>query len=206
MARSDRLLELAIAILLALATTLSAWCAYQSTRWGGIQTFRLNDSDAADRQAAELQLRAYNMRLLDTAMFIQLANALQRKDLAMQQFYLERFRPEMRTAVDAWLATQPMINPAAPIYPFAMPEYRLSLADQALEARKLAAFRHDTAIEAKQQSDQYMLLTVLLASVLFFGGIAPHFISSHAKIAVFALAMLTFIGVLFWLGNCRIAP
>jgi hypothetical protein len=42
----DRGLEIMSAALMALATVLSAWCAYQATRWDGIQTSRANTHEA----------------------------------------------------------------------------------------------------------------------------------------------------------------
>jgi hypothetical protein len=205
-AKKNRALEVAVAALLALTTVASAWCAYQAERWGGIQVFRLNDSDAADRKALELSIRANQARMLDVSMFIQFINAMKQGNKALEQFYLERFRPEMRTAVDAWLAARPTTNGSAPPHPFAMPEYRLASAEEAQEARETAQRYHDAATEAKHASDQYVLLTVLLASVLFFGGIATHFGSSLAKIGLFSLAIMAFLGTLFWLSTCPRAP
>jgi hypothetical protein len=46
-------MEIASAILLALATVATAWCAYQSTLWAGVQTFRLAAAGKADRQARD---------------------------------------------------------------------------------------------------------------------------------------------------------
>ncbi len=39
-------IELATAIIISLSTIASAWCAYQATLWGGIQTFRLSEVNA----------------------------------------------------------------------------------------------------------------------------------------------------------------
>src|SRR5580765_5528692 len=50
--------EIACAIVLALATTASAWCAYQSKLWGGAQMARANGAVRAGREAAVNSLAA----------------------------------------------------------------------------------------------------------------------------------------------------
>lgn len=202
----DRIVEVAAAILLAAATVASAWCAYQAERWSGVQVFRLNESDIADRRAVELSLRASQARMVDAIMFMRFMTAMVRDDKHLQQFYLASFRPEMRKAVDVWLASRQTNNPVASPHPLALPEYRLSVDEQAQEAMRTMMQLNMAATEAKHASDQYVLLTVLLASVLFFGGIATHFVASQIKIAVFALGMLAFLATLFWLSKCPMAP
>lgn len=44
--KTDRVLEIIAAALMALATVCSAWSAYQATTWNGVQTFRLNEANA----------------------------------------------------------------------------------------------------------------------------------------------------------------
>lgn len=39
--------EIAAAILLSIATVLTAWCAYQATRWSGVQSIRYAEASAA---------------------------------------------------------------------------------------------------------------------------------------------------------------
>lgn len=87
----------------------------------------------------------------------------------------ERFRAEARPAVDAWLATQPRINPEAPPGPFQMPEYRVSLAERAAQLEEEAANLFEKGKAANEHSDDYVLNAVILASVLFLAGIAPRF-------------------------------
>ncbi len=75
-----------------------------------------------------------------------------------------------------------------------MPEYQISKAQEAdqLEAEAEAEFAKGT--EANQTSDEYILNTVILASVLFLGGIASKFKAMSARwvIIVFSLAILVF--------------
>ncbi|MDB5289219.1 MAG: hypothetical protein JWL69_460 [Phycisphaerales bacterium] len=87
-----------------------------------------------------------------------------------------------------------------------MPQYRVSLDEQAQQAREKAAHHHQEAVKAKHLSDQYTLMTVMLASVFLFAGIATHFVWPRIKVIVFVMGILTFFGVLFWLARWPLAP
>src|SRR5436190_15808851 len=65
-----RWVEITCAIVLALATMESAWCAYQSNRWGGVQTFKLAAANKAARSAAKNEVEAQDNRLFDGLMLI----------------------------------------------------------------------------------------------------------------------------------------
>lgn len=54
--------EIACAIVLSLATTASAWCAYQSKLWGGVQMARANAAVRAGREGAVNALAALQRR------------------------------------------------------------------------------------------------------------------------------------------------
>src|SRR5512137_2816833 len=69
-AKPKRGFEIACAIVLSLATTASAWCAYQSKLWGGAQMARANAAVRANRESAVNSLAAMQLRAFDASMFI----------------------------------------------------------------------------------------------------------------------------------------
>jgi hypothetical protein len=75
-----------------------------------------------------------------------------------------------------------------------MPQYQLSLAEKAARLETEAEEMFATGTEANQTSDDYILNTVFLASVLFLGGIATRFKAMSARwvIIIFSLAILAF--------------
>ena len=91
------------------------------------------------------------------------------------------FRPEFAVAFDAWRATNPETNLAAPRGPTYMPEYE----QPGLEAAKALDEKADQAfaegVSAGQTSDSYVRATVFLASVLFLVGISSHFPGRGAR-------------------------
>jgi hypothetical protein len=185
--------EIACAIVLALATTASAWCAYQSKLWGGAQMARSNAAVRAGREVAVNSLAAVQWRAFDASMFITYMQARIDGNRALEAFLGQRFRPEMKSAVEAWLKLDPLNNPAAPPSPFRMAEYAQKETAEVARQEELAANGMAAAREARGFSDDYVLLTVIFASVLFFGGIARAFDSRSLRIVLAALAVLLFL-------------
>lgn len=185
--RFERRTELIAALVMAVATVCSAWSAYQATRWSGVQAIHFAEAAAARVKAARLQGRAERLTTIDVGVFLQLAQAYFSGDQKLFEFLLERQRPEMKVATDAWLATRPLKNPDAPPTPFAMPEYRVAVAQQATETTQLAEIRTAQAKEANQRGDNYVLLIVLFASVLFFAGVGSKLESRKLRLG-FVLA------------------
>jgi len=188
--------ELACAIVLALATTASAWCAYQSKLWGGAQMARANAAAKAGREGAVNSLAAVQARTFDASMFITYMQARIETNTALEAFLAQRFRPEMKTAVEAWLKLDPLHNSAAPPSPFVMAEYAQKETAEVARQEELSAKAMAAAREAREYSDDYVLLTVVFASVLFFGGIARAFDSRPLRAVLAALAVLLFLGTL----------
>ena len=57
--------ELAAAVVLSLATMSSAWCAYQSKLWGGVQSSKGGAAAAATQKASEDRLYAGEVRVAE---------------------------------------------------------------------------------------------------------------------------------------------
>jgi hypothetical protein len=171
---------------MALATMLSAWCAYEATRWNGVQTIRFNAASAARTEAVRLSNQALQLNTLDEQLFTQYVVAFDAGNTRLAGLLRQRFRPELRAAVAAWLESHPFTNPHAPSSPFAMAAYTSTVAAAAQAQLDLAERRVEAAEEASQRSDNYILLTVLAASVLFFEGIGDKFEWRWIKIALMA--------------------
>ena len=202
---TGRRMEIMTVILVSLVVITIAWSAYQATLWAGIQTFKLVDANAAGRQAQELNLRQGQASMIDASMFFQYVNALFNNDQKLSDFYFERFRPDFKPAVQAWLDTNPFENPDAPAHPFVMEEYKRSLAEQAEQAEQVAISKREEAQQANQNSDSYVLFTVIYTAVLFIGSITTRFSSRRlnqaclifgaAIFAVITISMFTFLPI-----------
>lgn len=190
----ESVLEIASATLMSVATVATAWCAYQSAEWGGEQAFLLGESQRAGREADLHAALARQRRDLDVAVFMEWINGVATGNELLTDFYAERFPPNLRTAVDAWLATNPRSNAAAPPHPFAMPEYRVP--EDSIVARAAAESEQKwaEARKADENGDRFVLLTVVFASVLFFGGIEQKFGDRRVRAAILVVGCALFLG------------
>ena len=187
-------MEISCAVVLSLATTASAWCAYQSQLWGGAQIDALAAAARAGRESTEHTISAVQYRMFDAMMLIKYTEMRAHGDKDLDQFLYDRFRPELKNAMTAWLKTDPYNNPKAPRTPFEMPEYVQKHQESARAQDTISEQMETVANHASHQSDTYLLLTVIFASVLFFGGIASTFQSQRLQLVMSMMALSLFAG------------
>ena len=171
----DERVEIVAAILLSLATVLSAWGAYQATRWSGVQANSYAQSAAARSESVRHGSIASRQIQVDVATFIAWSSAAAGDDTKLMTFFERRFRAEFKPAFDAW-RTGPAGPSGLPVgTPFEQPDYQL--AEQKISDAKLAEAEQalTDAQNANQISDNFVLTAVLFASVLFFAGMAARF-------------------------------
>lgn len=191
--RFDRWVEFLSAVVLALATVATAWSAYQSTLWGGDEAVYRAAANSANVKAARFSGEALQRGSLQANLFVEWAAAISQDNQDLADFLYQRFPTELKTATDAWLATQPLQNPDAPSTPFAMPEYQLPETGLVRQWENEAEANLQRANQADEISDRYVLLTVIFASVLFFGGIAGKFQSQAIDLSMLIIASLMFL-------------
>ena len=188
----DQKIQIASAVLVSLVVIAIAWSAYQSTLWSGIQTFRLTDANRAGQQVTMLTLQQGQVSTINVVTFTQYVNALISHNQNLSNFYFERFSPEFKVAVQAWLATNPLENSTAPLHPFAMSEYNKTFAQKAEQMLSLSELKLEEAQQANKNSDRYVLLTVVYASVLVVGTITSNFSSKRLRFALLIVGIIIF--------------
>lgn len=186
--------EIIATILLAIATLATAWSGYQSARWGGVQSTSYSQAGALRTESTRASTQAGQQAQVDIGLFTNWINAFATENMELANFYQQRFRVEFKPAFEAWLATDPASNPDAPPSPFSMPEYQLSKLQESEQLQADAAAKFAEGEAANQTGDNYILNTVILASVLFLGGIASKFKAMAARwvIIVISLVILGF--------------
>ncbi|HEV3091744.1 MAG TPA: hypothetical protein VGX91_09955 [Candidatus Cybelea sp.] len=189
----DRIVDLFSVALISAAALLTALCGYQSGRWGEEQTLRYNVANGYRVQSAEAAGRANALTTIDVTLFLNYVTAIERGDARTAEFIFRRFRPEMRPAMDAWLATRPFSNPKAPLSPFTMPEYSLRTTADSRRDNAMAGASFVSAQNASRSADAFLLLTVLFATVSFLAGVSTKMVyPSHAIVVV-----LGFVGLIY---------
>jgi len=185
--------EIIAAVLLALATIASAWSAFQAASWHGIQASLFNRANADRIHASEKFDLADQELGIDIEMYTEYLDALYHGNEPLMDFYMNHaFRDEMKVAMKAWLATEPLNNPDSPDTPFKMKEYKCSLREEAQKLDESGSENSDSARQAIKRADDYVLLTVLFASVLFFAGVGTKFKAPWVKITMVVMGWILF--------------
>lgn len=205
MKKTTQLVDILTAILLSLATVGSAWCAYQSNLWNGIQTFKLMDAHQAGRFSSQKSLEAIQLRSIDATLLMQYINAGKAGDKELADFYFSRFNPVLKTATLEWLKLDPFTNQNAPNSPLKMPSYKLPEEEKSLENMNLYYKEMDSANLANHNADTYVMFTVIFAAVLFFGGIASTLQSNLMRNICLILSGIIFISTFIFLLNLPLA-
>ncbi len=204
-------MELAATILMAVAAILTAWTAFQSTKWGGVQANSFSDAGAARTESTRFSTLAGQQAQVDISTFTNWLNVLQ-ADIrsgdvqpppsaeeyqptpgTLSGFLFERFREEFTPAVQAWLATDPFRDANAPATPFDMPEYELEARQMANDLKAAADESAEKARDANQTSDNYVIMAVAAALVLFFAGLSSKLLRPRNRALTLGLGVVVFV-------------
>lgn len=212
--------ELIATTVLAIAAIATAWSGFQSAKWSGEQAIAFSEASAARTESTRASTEAGQLTQIDVGLFLEWLAAIEADRQigaevvvpgepyfpdpdTLHGFIFDRFRDEFRPAMDAWLASDPLVDPDAPRSPFEMEEYRLEAADRADELLTVAEGRAADAREANLTSDQYVLTGVLFALVLFFAGVSSKLNRSRNRSI---MMMLAIIGLAFGIGTVLLLP
>ncbi|MDR5690642.1 hypothetical protein [Agromyces indicus] len=148
--------------LLSVIAVLTAWCGFQASKWGGEMSIAFSQASAARIQAANAEGEARSARAFDLTIYAAYVEARGDGNVQLAEYISERFTPEFQVAYDAWVADGEVENG-----PFARVEYVPEGTTEAEDFSALADRKFEEALENNQRGDDYSLLTVLFALVLF---------------------------------------
>ncbi len=184
------LLEICEAIVLALVAIATAWSGYQAAQWDGRQDQLYEQSTRLRVDAQGLDTESGQERLYDASTVMEWIKAKVLKEEELVGVFERRFRPEFRVAFEAWKKTDPLKNPNAPPGPMMMPEYHNAKAEQSVRIGKDAARLFQQGTLARETSDKYVRITVLLATVLLLTAISQRFKTHGVRVGLAVLAFL----------------
>jgi hypothetical protein len=193
----DRFLEFAAVFLMAIATVGIAWSGYQAATWSGALAKSYAAANSEHEHATQTGSLGGQERLEDLEDFNRWLEATAKGDSTLASLYLRRFRPEFRTAFDAWVANEPLTQADAPPSPLFVDEYRPKHEVQTRRLEQQAEQHFEQGKAETRNADDYVFNTVLLAAVLFFGGISLRFRWSLMREVVLLIGALFLIVGLF---------
>ncbi|MEA1978324.1 MAG: hypothetical protein U9N80_10545 [Chloroflexota bacterium] len=167
--------EILSATLLAVVAIGTAWSGYQSAQWGGVQSTQFSKASSLRVESTRASTLGGQLVTIDLIIFEGWVDAYVAENDALLSFFEGRFRDEFIPAFEAWVATDPQNNPDAPTGPFLMEEYQVASMQESEQLEEEASALFAEGEQANQTSDDYAFSTVLLATVLFFAGIATRF-------------------------------
>lgn len=187
--------ELVVAIILSVATVLSAWSGYESTRWAAKANRANRSATMAMFHASVADANGQREQMTATSLFIEWVRARLDRDPERADFVHARFRPEFLPIFDKWMATGTGTASGLPDgSPFTMKGYTTPGFVQADKYFSESSDFQLRANTASRTSQTYVLIAVMYASVLFFGGIATKFADRRASRLLGGLAAVMLIG------------
>ena len=155
--------ETVVIIVLSITAVLTAWCGFESSKWSGEMSIAFSQASSARIEAARQEGMANAARQADLSIWGVYVQARAQGDAALATYVERRFTPHFEVAYRAWIAErEPTLGP------FRMKEYVPPGTTEAAAADQRADGRFADALRNNQRADNYTILTVLFALVLFF--------------------------------------
>lgn len=167
-----RRIELLSVLLVALTAVLTAWSAFEASKWGGVMSIRFAEAGAARTESVRAANLANRQTTVDVGLFSDYSQAVSRDDDRLAAFIQDRFPDRLAVAADAWLATRPLVTPGAPATPFDMPEYVVEAGERAVRLERDAGDLARQARDANQRGDNFTITTIFLATVLLLAALS----------------------------------
>jgi hypothetical protein len=185
--------ELVAVVLLSVTAVVTAWTGFQASKWGGAMSISFSQASTARIEAARLEGVANRKLTIQVSLFTQWLQAYQAADHELTTFLASRFPEPLASTFPAWLKTSPQKNPDAPATPFEMPGYVIPELTAAHQSDGRADAKFAEALRNNQRGDNYTVLTVAFATVLFFGALSGRMRAVRAQWTFLALGCIGFV-------------
>jgi hypothetical protein len=181
-------IEIIEALILAMVAVATAWSGYQAASWAGRRAEQYATADRLRIAAEGLATLAGQERIYDSVTFNSWLTAKLSSQEKAAEFFERRFRDEYHRAFAAWMSTDPFNNAQAPPGPIFMPAYHNARHEKFLGLSKDATETAGQGTKSGEIGDQYVRITVLLATVLLITAIGQRFRFKAVRIVFMILA------------------
>jgi hypothetical protein len=118
-------------------------------------------------------------------------------DTKLAELFERRLLDEFRPAFEASTKTDPLRNPDAPASVMSMKEYHNAAAEESKKLNQQAMKVFERGTDAREHPDQYVRVTVSLATVLLLAALSQRFRTTPIRAALITLAFLILLGPLW---------
>ncbi|MFV0373413.1 hypothetical protein [Microbacterium sp.] len=183
--RATRVQDIVTVFLLSITAVLTAWCGFESSKWGGEMSIAFSQASSARVQAAAAAGEARDARQFDLQIYTQwvVATADEREQLAA--YVEDRFPERLKVAFDAWVD-----GGMAEDSPLVVDAYVAPGDAEAADLTARADGKFQEALENNQRGDNYSLLTVMFALVLFLGAMSQRDITRWVSRTLLGLGVV----------------
>ncbi|WP_235857191.1 hypothetical protein [Occultella glacieicola] len=175
--------------LLSIVAVLTAWCGFEASKWGGEMSIAFSQASSSRIQSTAAQAQANSARQYDLTLYTEWVLANEAQDTELVAFIEERFSPEFAVAFEAWDE-----GGRQALGPFVVDEYVPPGTMEAVALAAQADAKFDQALDFNQRGDNYTLLTVLYALVLFLTAMSQRVNAAWMQRAMLGLAIVVALG------------
>lgn len=190
------IVEVTVIAIVALAT---AWSGYQAARWGALSA---KNYALATRTSVRGQVRATlagQDRLYDIVTFNGWIAAYTAGNKKLAALYERRFRTEYKIAFAAWQKLDRFNNDSAPPGPIFMAEYANANTQMSEKLVDEAREYFEKGVSSRETGDNYVKVTVFLATVLLLTALSQRVKTVGPRIALLAVASILLLISSYWI-------
>ena len=199
-ARSEKL-EILEAVVLAAVAVLTAWSGYQAARWDARSAASYAKASSTMVRSQEQMTLAGQERLYDISTFDSWLEATLRGETGTAGMLERRFRPEYVVAFEAWKKTDPWNDPKASPGPIFMAEYRSEKAEKGRALAEEATRHYEDGVTGREKGDEYVRITVVLATVLLLTALSQRFRIQGPRIGLLGVAFVMLAVAMYWIAT-----
>jgi hypothetical protein len=186
----QEMLEIVEAVALAIVAIATAWSGYQAALWTGHQSELYGNASKLRVEAEGVATFANQERLYNASTVVEWLKAEAHNDKKLADLFERRLLPELRPFFEAWKKTDPLNNPNAPPGPQLMEGYRSAKAEEAAQLNARATEVFEQGNRDRQYSDEYVRVTVTLATVLLLLAISQRFKTRGVRVGLVVISVL----------------
>ncbi|WP_353808906.1 hypothetical protein [Agromyces sp. SYSU T00194] len=183
--RHRTLIDIIAVFVLSITAVLTAWCGFEASKWGGEMSIAFSQASSARIQSTNFEGEARDARMFDLVIWASYVESVANGDDALTEYIEARFTPHFAVAFEEWNA-----GGREESGPFALDSYVPPGTVEAAEFGERADQKFQEALDNNQRGDDYSLLTVLFALVLFLSAMAQRDISPKAAWGLLGMALV----------------
>jgi len=178
------MLEIIEALVLAVVAIATAWSGYEAALWDGRQSELYGEASKLRVQAEGIAREAFEEHMYTASTVGEWLKAEARGERKLAELFERRILPEFRPGFEAWKSTDPLNNPQARAGPFLTEEYKSAKTEEAARLNKEASEIFERGTLARHRADDYVRVTVFLATVLLLTAISQRFKIHHVRLGL----------------------